>query len=79
MAVQTLGRPKNGEKMLSQTWEEQKTSKAPFPYPWKNKRYCWELFQPLGRTIFSVFHSSNSLDERFFRVSPKPQLQTYFS
>ena len=62
MAVQTLGRPKNGEKMLSQTWEEQKISKAAFPNPWKNKKYRWELFQPLGRSIFPFFHSSEASD-----------------
>ena len=74
MAVPTLGRPKNGEKMLSQTWEEQKISRAAFPNPWKNKKYRWELFQPLGRAVFLVFHSSNPLDEQFFLffIHPTP-------
>ena len=38
MAVQTLGRPKNGEKMLSQTWEEQKMPLAAFPNPRKDEK-----------------------------------------
>ena len=49
MAVPILGRPKNGEKRISQPLE-------------KNKKYCWELFQPLGRSIFPFFHSSEASD-----------------
>lgn len=37
MAVPRLGRLKNSEKQLSQTWEERKTLQAEFPTPWKPK------------------------------------------
>ena len=36
-AFPRLGRTKNSEKRLSQTWEEQKTLQAEFPTPWKPK------------------------------------------
>ena len=37
MAVPRLGRLRNSEKQLSQTWEERKTLQAEFPTPWKPK------------------------------------------
>ena len=65
MAFPNLGRIKNLKGCISQPLEEQK--------------YCWELFQPLGRAIFSVFHSSNSLDERFFSffIHPTPWTSSF--
>ena len=50
-----LGKRENVENRISQTWGEQKISKTAFPNPWKNKKYCWELFQPLVRAIFPFF------------------------
>ena len=61
-----IGKTEKSRKMLSQDWENQKISKAVFPKPWKNKKYCWELFQFLGRAIFLIFRSSEALDGQFF-------------
>ena len=61
-----IGKTEKSRKMLSQDWENQKISKAAFSNPWKNKKYCWELFQFLGRAIFLIFHSSEALDGQFF-------------
>ena len=42
-AVPTLGKLKNSENRLSQTWENQKTPQAAFPTPWKVKK-CRKSF-----------------------------------
>ena len=49
MAVPTLGRPKNGEKMLSQTWEEQKTEENGCPNIGKTEKRRKNAFPNLGR------------------------------
>ena len=38
MTFPTLGKSKNSEKWLSQTWENQKMPQAAFPTPWKAKK-----------------------------------------
>ena len=37
MTFPNLGKSKNSENGLSQTWENQKTPQAAFPTPWKVK------------------------------------------
>lgn len=38
MTFPTLGKSKNSEKWLSQTWENQKMPQAAFSTPWKAKK-----------------------------------------
>ena len=58
IAFLNLGRLKNSEKWLSQTWENRKMSQAAFPTPWKAKKRRKPHFQPLGRTKNAENHSS---------------------
>ena len=48
MAVPRLGRLRNSEKQLSQTWEDWKTAKNSFPKLGKNEKHCRQVFPPLG-------------------------------
>ena len=58
-AFPTLGKSKNSEKWLSQTWENQKTPQAAFPTPWKaknaeNHSSLVSEMQKLPKTVFSL-------------------------
>jgi len=71
-AFPNLGRTKNLKGCISQPLEEQKIPLRTFPTPWTGDFSRFSFIQPLGRAIFSIFHSSNSLGERFFSFSIHP-------
>ena len=58
MAVPRLGRLKNSEKQLSQTWEERKTVKNSCPKLGKNEKHCRQSFPPLGNRKMLKINSS---------------------
>ena len=64
MTFPNLGKSKNSENRLSQTWENQKTPQAAFPTPWKAKK-CRKSFVARERNA-EIAKNSVSLasDER---------------